>query len=165
MLDGFARGLSDHVRQGLVVAGPAPLVDAGALLDPLVARVDHRAHLFVGHDAVRQVGADTSDPRAGASGPDGEGSGHARSSWTVVEDGCRRSSGWPGDTGSSSSTSHSRTTPPYCAATGISSRRFVTPTMTECAGSVSSTLIEALREKRRLPGETTSRQLGVVDRS
>ena len=41
---------------------------------------------------------------------------------TVTPSGCRRSSGWPGETRSPSSTSHSMIVPPYGAVTGVSSR-------------------------------------------
>ena len=57
-LEGLAGRGDRHHLHGLVGPGEAPLLDAGALLDPLVAGVDGLDELGVGDDPGRPVGAD-----------------------------------------------------------------------------------------------------------
>src|SRR6185436_2798908 len=46
-----------HAGVGLVLGGYAPFLDAGALLDPLIGRVEELGELLVFHDARRGVAA------------------------------------------------------------------------------------------------------------
>src|SRR6185436_19981753 len=104
----------------LLGGGPAALLDARALLDPLVARVDRLDDLAVGDHPRRSVGADAVD--AGVRGAVGTlYGGH-----DAPPSGCSRISGCPGDTRSPSSTSHSTIWPPCAAVTPIRSRRLAT---------------------------------------
>ena len=48
-----------EIARVLVVGGDVALRDAGALLDPLVGRIDFLGELVVGDDPFRQVGAAT----------------------------------------------------------------------------------------------------------
>ena len=72
---------------GLVRRGPAAALDAGALLDPLVAGVDALEDLGVGDDPARPVAAEPEDARrAGAP----VGGARWRRSCTATPSGCSR---------------------------------------------------------------------------
>ena len=61
VVEGLARCVLSHVDDALVVGCPATADDAGALADPLVARVDSVDDLGIGHDPRRSVRADADD--------------------------------------------------------------------------------------------------------
>ena len=127
-----------HVDDRLVGRGEAAGDDAGALTDPLVGGVDALADLVVGDDAGRAVAADAED--AGVAAPtDGRDGAHAgtASGWSRIR-------GWPGETGSPSSTSHSTTVPPWGAVTGCSSRSVTSMPIVTPGSSV-----DADRQRRR----------------
>ncbi len=65
----FARGGHGKVRGELAFGRDMALLDADALLDPFVGRVDGARQFLIGDDSCRQVAADTAD--------DGTQSGHA----------------------------------------------------------------------------------------
>src|SRR5918997_1953959 len=156
-----AGGGDRHHLDGLVGAGPAPLDDPGPGPDPLVAGVDHRDDLGVVDHPARPVAADAQDGRG--LGTRGEVE-HVHLLTSVASAlstmGWRRSSGWPGETGSPFSTSHSTTMPPCGALTGISSRRLRTMPTVLRLGSTVSASTSSVRTNWPLPGETTSRQVG-----
>src|SRR6478672_11375809 len=60
-LEGLARGLDGHQLHGLLGGRPPPLLDAGALLDPLVTGVDRLDDVGVRDHTGRAVGADPED--------------------------------------------------------------------------------------------------------
>ena len=77
------RGLRAHVGGEFVLRRDAPLADAGARADPLVARIDHLLQLGVGQHAAGQIGAGGDDRGAAPLG----GSGHeikASARWRAV---------------------------------------------------------------------------------
>ena len=92
-LERLPRGGDRHHLHGLLGRGPAALLDAGALLDPLVAGVDRLDHLGVGDDPGRAVGAEAEDARRAALRWRRRAGGHQD-----APSGCSRSSGWPGET-------------------------------------------------------------------
>src|SRR5690606_20794233 len=110
-LEGTSGGRLGHLDDALALTGEVTGFDAGPLLDPLVRGVDRLDDLGVRDDAAWAVGADTRDAGVRRPGCGRDESGHGQPSW-----GCRRRTGWPGETGSPSSTSHSTTRPP-CGAT------------------------------------------------
>ena len=61
VLESLAGRADAHHLHGLLGGGPAALLDAGALLDPLVAGVDRLDDLGVRDDPRRAVGADAQD--------------------------------------------------------------------------------------------------------
>ena len=61
VLERRPRGRDRHHLHGLLGRGPAALLDAGTLLDPLVAGVDGLDDLGVGDHAGGAVGADAED--------------------------------------------------------------------------------------------------------
>jgi hypothetical protein len=63
--DRLAPGGDGHLDEGLVLAGPAPLGDADAGLDPLVVGVHHPRELVVGDPPARPVAAQAEDAGAG----------------------------------------------------------------------------------------------------
>ena len=105
-LERLARRRDAHHLHGLVRLGPAALDDPRAGLDPLVGGVDVAGDLGVGDHPAGPVAADAEDRgvlrRRCRSG----------SCSTVIRhslSGCSRTSGWPGETRSPSSTIHSTT--------------------------------------------------------
>ena len=75
--EGVPGGILGHLDDGLALAGPAALDDAGALADPLVGGVDRVDDLGVGDDPAGPVSADAPDPGvAGALGRGDRGRGH-----------------------------------------------------------------------------------------
>ena len=86
-----------------------------------------------------------------------DGGGHAIDSW---DSGWRRTMGWPGETGSPSWTSHSTTTPPCGATTGVLSRRVsMVPTVAPM-GRDSPTAVVRVWAKVPLAGAMSRRQVG-----
>ena len=77
------------------------------------------ADLGVGDDALGTVARHGHDAGERCAEGGGDRRAHACASWAM---GCRRTIGWPGATGSPSSTSHSTTVPPCGATTGMVSR-------------------------------------------
>ena len=57
----LTRGGDAEIGGQLAVGSDVALRDAGPLLDPLIAGVDHAGQVVVGHDALGQVGADAAD--------------------------------------------------------------------------------------------------------
>ena len=130
----------------------------GALLDPLVAGVDRVDDLGVGDDP-RRAGRRRSRGCAACGAPwEPLDRGHQ-----AAPSGCRRTSGWPGETRSPSSTSHSTTWPP-CGGDDAGA--------VAQAGDVADRWRRRRARRRRRPrrrrwkvplaGETTIRQVGVV---
>ena len=60
----MARGLRRHVRSQLAGRRDPALMNAGALDDPFVRRVDFGGQFFVSENAVRQVAAAAEDDRS-----------------------------------------------------------------------------------------------------
>src|SRR5699024_4712294 len=108
---------------------PVARLDAGPLADPFVGGVDRADDRAVGHDLGGPVATDAGDPGMVEDVRDAE-RGHDCDPW-----GCRRRSGWPGETGSPSSTSHSTIVPAWSACTSRVSRREEIRATTSPAGT------------------------------
>ncbi len=50
-----ACGIDGEVARRLAFGGNAPLTNAGALDDPLIARIDDASEVGIAHDAGRQI--------------------------------------------------------------------------------------------------------------
>ena len=114
---GVPAGGLGHLDDALALTGEAALDDPGALADPLVGGVDRVDDLGVGDDPARPVGADSPDAGMPSALGRGDRDRRHRQPSGQPSRGCRRSRGWPGETGSPSSTSHSTTRPPCGAET------------------------------------------------
>src|SRR5690349_7152280 len=156
-LHGLAGRGHRHHLDALVGPGEAPLLDAGALLDPLVAGVDGLDDLGVGDHPRRAVGADPQELGLPGAGRRLECGGHA-----LTPSGWRRISGWPGETMSPSSTSHSTIVPPYGAVTANSSWRLCTAPIRASGAMVAPSGRSAVWWNVPLVGATSIRQVGFV---
>src|SRR4051794_23219509 len=102
----LARRPAGHPLAVLLGGREPPLLDARALLDPLVAGVDGVHDVGVRDDSRRPEAADPEDGGVRRAVVGGDG-GHQ-----AAPTGCSRTSGCPGETRSPSSPSHSTTWPP-----------------------------------------------------